>query len=153
MKLKILLTIVFLAVVLILFFFWRNKSVSENRKTNFVCFNSRCFSVETASSFMARAKGLMFREKLDSGSGMLFVFPNNAKHAFWMKNTLIPLDIIWINADKEAVYIAKNVQPCKISNCPAVYPDKPARYVLELNAGKTDEIGLKPGDKIEFDLR
>ncbi len=84
---------------------------------------------------------------------MLFVFSGEDKHAFWMKNTLISLDIIWIGENKEVVYIAKNIQPCKSIVCPSVSPDKPTKYVLEINGGKADEIGLKTGDKADFELR
>lgn len=153
MKLKIFLIIIFLAVILIILFFWKNKTVSDSGKFNSVCFNNQCFNVEIASSFAAQAKGLMFRENLAPANGILFIFPNENKYAFWMKNTLIPLDIIWLDKNEKVVYIAKNIQPCKVSDCPSVSPDKEARYVLELNARKADEIGLKTGDKFEFNLR
>ena len=57
--------------------------------------------------------GLMFRENMDSDRGMLFIFEKEGEYPFWMKNTLIPLDIIWINKDKEVVFISENAQPCE----------------------------------------
>ncbi len=92
----------------------------------------------------------MFREELDSNKGMLFVFSDEAKHSFWMKNTLIPLDIIWINENKEIVFISENNQPCVFDFCPAIYPDEKAKYVLELNGRTISKINLKVGDKASF---
>ncbi len=135
--------ILFLTFIIILFF-----SYPKNQSQ--VCFKDNCFTVELAITAQEQARGLMFREKLDSNKGMLFIFEDEGEHSFWLKNTLIPLDIIWINKDKEAVFISKNTQPCKFDYCPIINPDKKAQYVLELNGGMTDRIGLKVGDKIIF---
>lgn len=72
---------------------------------------------------------------------MLFIYNDEDVRSFWMKNTLIPLDIIWI-------YIAGNMQPCKTVLCKSVAPDAKAKYVLELNAGITNEIDLTVGDSV-----
>lgn len=133
--------------------FYDNKEISGKAELTPVCFDDKCFDVEIASSFSARMKGLMGREFLADGNGMFFVFSDEDKHAFWMKNTLISLDIIWIGENKKIVYIAKNIQSCKSLICPSVSPDKPAKYVLEINGGKADESGLKVGDRAEFELR
>jgi uncharacterized protein len=148
MKKKFLLTvflplILFLIFIIILFY-------SHLKNQSQVCFKDNCFTVELAITAQEQARGLMFREKLDSDKGMLFIFKDEGEHSFWMKNTLIPLDIIWINKDKEAIFISKNTQPCKFDYCPAVKPDKKAQYVLELNGGIVDKIGLEVGDKIIF---
>lgn len=82
-------------------------------QTPVACLNGYCFKLEIAKTVIERAKGLMFREKLDENKGMLFIFPTVEKHGFWMKNTLIPLDIIWIDESNKVVYIKKNVLPCK----------------------------------------
>ena len=116
-----------------------------------VCFKENCFSVELALTPEERAYGLMFREHLNKDEGMLFVYEEERKYSFWMKNTVIPLDMIWINNDKEVVFIAKNVQPCRQDSCPVIYPDRKALYVLELNAGLSDDINLKVGDKMHFE--
>ena len=115
-----------------------------------ICFKDNCFTVELAATSQERTRGLMFREKLDLDKGMLFIFENEGGYSFWMKNTLIPLDIIWINKDKEVVFISKNTQPCDTEFCSAINPNQKARYVLELNGGITDKIGLNVGDKIIF---
>lgn len=114
-----------------------------------VCFGDKCFMVEVADTPEGRAEGLMFRESLEPDKGMLFVFDQESEYGFWMKNTIIPLDIIWINSDGEVVFISKETQPCDES-CPSIRPDRRAKYVLELNAGVSDEIGLGIGDEIKI---
>lgn len=117
-----------------------------------VCFKDNCFFVEIAGTFQERKKGLMFREYLEAKKGMLFVFEEEKEHSFWMKNTLIPLDIIWLNKEKEVVFIKRNIQPCKSGLCVRIKPDKKAKYVLELNAGTVEKIGLRVGEKLDFAL-
>ena len=114
-----------------------------------VSINSKTFDVEISDSTVERAQGLMFRKMLDDNSGMLFIFPNSDKHSFWMKNTFIPLDIIWIDENLEIVYIHENVQPCK-EVCNSITPDKDAKYVLEINAGLLEKYGIEIGEKVEI---
>lgn len=116
-----------------------------------VCFEGNCFSVEIAKTDAEKARGLMFRENLDEGKGMLFIYDKEGEYNFWMKNTLIPLDIIWINSKKEIVYIKYGAQPCQ-ETCESIIPGINAQYVLEINGGKSVEIGLGIGDKIEFKI-
>ena len=156
MDIKMFLVILlFFALIVTGIFLYISKYNGASSPANYipVCFGSRCFNAEIASSFSARMKGLMFRESLAVDAGMLFIFSSEDKHSFWMKNTLIPLDMIWISENKEIVYIAKNVQPCKSLICPSVSSEKSAKYVLEINGGKADETGLKIGDKADFDLK
>ena len=122
-------------------------------RQNRVCSKSNCFDVELAVTPGKIARGLMFREYLDSDKGMLFVFKEEGNYPFWMKNTLIPLDIIWINGDKEVVYISENATPCKEDFCPQINPSKDAKYVLEVNGVISKKIGLKIGDKIILDIK
>lgn len=117
-----------------------------------VCFESYCFDVELAITSYEHGHGLMFREYLDSDRGMLFIFKEEGAHSFWMKNTLIPLDIIWINSNKEVVFINENTPPCEKDPCPAVSSGIDAKYVLEISGGMTKKIGLTPGNKIDFDI-
>ena len=114
------------------------------------CFKDKCFDVELAANAEAREKGLMYREKLEPDKGMLFIFEKEGRYSFWMKNTWIPLDIIWMNKDKEVVYISRNTESCRKDPCPYASPGKNALYVLEVNAGMADRLGLKEGDKIVF---
>jgi len=119
---------------------------------NTVCFRGRCFYVELAQTPQQRQQGLMFRVDLEADKGMLFVFEEEGIYPFWMKNTLIPLDIIWMNKNKEVIFMAENIQPCKIEPCPRIDPLLKAKYVLELNAGTAGEIGLSLGDQLKFNI-
>jgi hypothetical protein len=112
-----------------------------------VCFNQTCFNVEIADSFSEKSRGLMFRDSLDKNKGMLFVYETPGIYSFWMQNTQIPLDIIWISQEKEVIHI-ETAYPCEI--CTGISPEKQALYVLELNAGTAEKIGLKTGHKIIF---
>ena len=123
-----------------------------SKAKNQVCINNHCFIVELAKTDEERKKGLMFKEELGLNEGMLFVFEKEGEYSFWMKDVLIPLDIIWINESKEIVFISKNNQPCEKSFCPSINPNKKAKYVLELNEGVADKINLKIRDKAIFDI-
>jgi uncharacterized membrane protein (UPF0127 family) len=93
--------------------------------------------VEFATTAEQREIGLMNRKSLDTGSGMLFIFPEERPLSFWMKNTLIPLDIIYFDANKKFVSITRNALPCdKGNDCPTYDSKGPAKYVLETNPGK-----------------
>jgi uncharacterized membrane protein (UPF0127 family) len=109
-------------------------------------------TAELAITDAERARGLMFREKLLPDQGMLFVFERESAVAFWMKNTLIPLDMLWLDRDRRVVHIEKNVPPCKADPCPSYAPARPGLYVLELPAGAADRFGLKAGDRLDFTL-
>ena len=113
------------------------------------CFGYQCYKLEVARTQAEREKGLMFREKLDKSAGMLFIFDKEDIYPFWMENTLIPLDIIWLDENYKVVYIFKKAQPCG-EECENIMPDKAAQYVLELNAGEADRIKIKEGDELRF---
>jgi hypothetical protein len=112
--------------------------------------NGHVIRAEIADSPKEQALGLMFRKSLPENSGMLFLFEQDAKHSFWMKNTKIPLDIIWINSRKEIVHIEHSVPPCPESPCLSYRPLANARYVLETNGGWTIKNGVKTGDTVNF---
>lgn len=92
----------------------------------------------------------MNREYLDPDKGMLFLFENEGIYNFWMKNTLIPLDIIWIDENKKAVFIKENAMPCNLEDCEIFHPAQKAKYVLEINGGLSEKYGLKFGNEIKF---
>jgi len=98
-----------------------------------------------------KAKGLM-NQYIDKNDAMFFVFETPANYAFWMKNTLEPLDIIWLDGNKQITFISKNTPICKNDPCPKYSPDKKSLYVLEIKGGLADQIGLQIGDKLEFSL-
>ena len=109
------------------------------------------FLMEIAKTSEERKLGLMYKESLDSNKGMIFIYNKEKKHPFWMKNTMMPLDIIWLNKSKKVVYISKNTPPCKQNDCLRIKPNRRSIYVLEINANLSDKLGLSIGDLIEFD--
>jgi len=125
---------------------------SRNKKEGEVCFKNNCFKVQMAVTVKEQERGLMFRKNLKQDEGMLFVFKEEGEHPFWMKDTLIPLDIIWINQNKEVVFISENTQPCSENHCASINPDKKAQYVLELKGGTSKNIDLTVGDKIDIKI-
>lgn len=117
-----------------------------------VCFKNNCFSVELAKTAEAQGRGLAGRQSLDKNKGMLFIFEQEGIYPFWMKNTLIPLDIIWIDKDRKVVFINKNSRPCGVTDCPRINSENRAKYILEINAGISEELGLKIGDQAELNI-
>jgi len=109
-------------------------------------------NAEIADTALKKMRGLMFRKSLGENDGMLFLFDAEGYPGFWMMNTSIPLDIIWINSTKHVVYIHKDARPCTFTSCPTYKPDKPAMYVLEVNAGFSDKHNIKVGSKAEFSI-
>ncbi len=103
------------------------------------------FMVEIADSDMEREYGLMCRKSLAADRGMLFLFSRSSPQMFWMRNTLIPLDIIYIGENGRVVSISRNVQPLDESGAPSAGP---AKFVLELAGGRAAQIGLLPGDRV-----
>lgn len=110
------------------------------------------FAVELAITPEDQQLGLMFRDSMPDDHGMLFVFPREAMRSFWMKNTRIPLDIFYFDDELRLVSVAENARPCRVARCPSYPSAGPARYVLELNAGKAEELGVEPGDVLELDI-
>ena len=128
--------------------------LEKKKPVNFVVFpdNGLEIKVELAATPYDWAKGLMFRDKLAQNTGMLFVFPDEAIRTFWMKNTLIPLDIIYISKDNKIVDIKENFVPCpdSVLNCPTYQSKLPAMYVLELEAGVVRGNNISTGDSVEI---
>ena len=110
------------------------------------------FSVELAITPKEQSLGLMFRDSMPDDHGMLFIFPTEARRSFWMKNTRIALDIFYFDKDLKLVSVSENTPPCRVQQCPSYPSDGPARYVLELNAGKAQQLGVSVGDPLELDL-
>jgi uncharacterized membrane protein (UPF0127 family) len=103
------------------------------------------FSVEVVDNEADRAKGLMFRKSLPEGTGMLFDFKTEQDVAFWMKNTYIPLDMIFIRADGRILRIAENAEPMSTRQIPS---GGPVLAVLEVIAGTARKLGIAPGDRV-----
>ena len=107
---------------------------------------------ELADTMKKRAQGLMHREHLAKDRGMLFTFDQAQPWTFWMKNTKISLDIIWMNEKKQIIHIARNVPICTRTDdgCPQYQPNDPATYVLELGGGEAERLKLDKGSKLQF---
>lgn len=107
----------------------------------------KIIDVEYANTPEERNLGLMYRKSMAENQGMLFLFPEEEFRSFYMKNTEIPLDIIYLDKDKKIVSIAKNAKPFDETSLPS---EAPAMYVLEINGGLSDKWQLEKGDEIRF---
>lgn len=99
--------------------------------------NGTLYKVEVAKTLQQRKQGLMGREKLEKNHGMLFIFEESKPHSFWMKNTKIPLQIIWLDKEKNIVE-TQVATPCKTKECPVYIPKEKAKMVLEVNPNDFD---------------
>ncbi|RJQ19950.1 DUF192 domain-containing protein [Candidatus Woesearchaeota archaeon] len=111
-----------------------------------ISFENASFTLEVARTAVEKQQGLMFRESLADDAGMLFIFDDTAPRGFWMKNTLIPLDMIYLDENFTVVEVKENVPPCTEDPCPT-YVSVPARYVLEVNAGASARSGIRVGSR------
>lgn len=103
--------------------------------------------IEIAETEYETQTGLMYRPSMEKSQGMLFIFPNVGTRSFYMKNTEFPLDIIYIGENQKIVSFQKNAKPYDETSLPS---DLPAKYVLEINAGLSDQWGLQVGDSISY---
>ena len=149
-KLIIFIVVILLILIFLIYLFIPKKSsyLSANQQ---ICINEKCFNIELAKTESERKQGLMYRTHLNEDSGMLFLFQEESKHAFWMKNTLLPLDLIWIDKNKDIIKIKKETPPClETTLCPSYFPDSDSLYVLEINGGLTEKYNIIPGQKANF---
>lgn len=108
----------------------------------------RRITVEIADDNAERTRGLMFRDRLEPGTGMVFVHTDEDMLAYWMKNTKIPLDILYFDAQRRLVSVS-HAPPCSLGDrCPPYPSSGPALYVLELNAGEASALGAEAGDTL-----
>lgn len=109
------------------------------------------FTVEIADEPAEQQRGLMERPTLSPDAGMLFIFPEILPRAFWMMNTWIPLDMLFIDGDKRIINIQENAMPCQAPRPCVSYPSAaPARYVLEIAGGRSRALGIRAGDMVHF---
>ena len=108
--------------------------------------------VETMMDPKDMLRGMMFRTSLAPDRGMLFVHVKTGQFGYWMYQTYIPLDIVWMDSSKRIVEIVPNAPPCKTeaSKCPHFGGTQPAQYVLELASGMAQKYGLRVGDEVSF---
>jgi uncharacterized protein len=109
---------------------------------------AQVYKLEVASQPHQLSRGLGGRQGLARGQGMLFRFPAEGKHCFWMQDMRFPIDIIWLNNSKRVVTIAGSVSPTTYPK--EICPDKPARYVIELNAGEVQWSKIREGQALSF---
>ena len=122
---------------------------AENRNATMVFIKQQLeISVEIAASRAEREQGLMLRTSLGEKQGMLFVYPDQAPRDLWMKNTLLPLDVLFLADDGRIVSMLSNLQPCKNNPCPIYNSRTSAMYMLELNAHFIKNNRLKIGQRL-----
>jgi len=108
--------------------------------------------VEIAADDPTREQGLMFRDQMAADRGMIFIFPQNGTYPFWMKNTIIPLDMIWIDDQHRVNFVASDAAPCKADPCPNYGSTTlTSRYVLETAAGVAKRHNVAPGSVLRFE--
>ncbi|MFQ5768815.1 MAG: DUF192 domain-containing protein [Acidobacteriota bacterium] len=110
--------------------------------------SGRVFSVELALTAQDQARGYMGRRKIAPDEGMLFVYHRPATRQFWMKNCLVPIDMIWLDDEDRVVATEPNAPPCREDPCPAYGPVIPTYSVLEVAGGTVSHEGLEPGDRL-----
>jgi len=113
--------------------------------------NGKTINLELANTAQEQEQGLMYRNELDENSAMLFIFQDEQIRSFWMKNTLIPLDIIFIDSNNMIVDI-QAAEPCKSDPCINYVSKYPAKYVLEVNQGYSERNNISIGDKLDMHL-
>ncbi len=124
---------------------------SAGSSANWVELKGKRFTVEIADDDAERSRGLMFRDELSADRGMIFIHNEEVPQAYWMKNTKIPLDILYFDRSRKLVSASERVPPCSLGDqCPPFPSSGPALYVLELNAGLVESMGVKPGDELVF---
>ncbi|HLD84922.1 MAG TPA: DUF192 domain-containing protein [archaeon] len=133
-----------------LFFAVLSTSMCISSSVTQVTINNATVSVEVASTPEKMEKGLMGREFLSEKNGMLFIFPDEKKRSFWMKNTLIPLDIIFISKDMKVVDVKQNFLPCRFILCSSYTSKESAMYALEVNANFTQKYNISAGNAVKF---
>jgi uncharacterized protein len=125
-------------------------SPESQRHSPQICHDATCWNLELAVTEQEHEKGLMYRKDLSLDAGMLFIFPEDDIYSFWMKNTWIPLDMIWLDSNMTVVYVKHDAQPCVAQACPGIDPGVSARYVLEINTGQAQREGIKAGDRLIY---
>ena len=112
--------------------------------------SGRVLAVEVADTPQLRALGYMFRKKIGDDEGMVFLMESLGFHPFWMKNSKVGLDIVWLDENWKVVHLEKDVPPCSADPCPGYSPMQAALYVLEVRAGLASREGVQIGKSITF---
>jgi uncharacterized membrane protein (UPF0127 family) len=123
-------------------------SVAHMKKIN-VRIGRAKIRTEVADTKPTKSKGLMFRQSLGKGEGMLFIFDEETRHPFWMFGMRFPIDIIWVDSNKRVVDVTEDARPCWLF-CKVHRPKRKARYVIEVNSGFAKRNKIKKGDKVSL---
>jgi len=137
--------VIFLIVSLLIYCCFTIKATASESQLSIA--NKLSLNIKIADNDSARMKGLMFVKNLPENEGMLFIMEDEAQVNMWMKNTYIPLDMIFINSNKEIVSMAENTKPLSTE---IISSKNKVKYVLEINGGLAKKSGLKIGDKINY---
>lgn len=158
-KLAVGLLLVTLIVALLVYFWalWDENIKVDNTinevATTIVSFdNDVAVTAEVADTPQLRTQGLMHRKEMHQDKGMLFVFEEEVQHGFWMKNTLIPLDMLFLDDELRIVDIISDVPICTTQYCKSYVPDSMYLYVLEVNAGFANQHQIRIGQMVQFEL-
>ncbi len=123
----------------------------QNYRNIPVYVNKKGINAILADTSLKRMIGLMYREKLEQNTCMLFAFPDQAKHGIWMLNMRFPIDVIWLDDKKRIVHIEKNLVPCKSAfYCKTYSPKRNSSYVIELPSGFISKNRISNSTKIRF---
>lgn len=115
-----------------------------------VIIGTQPYRLSVADDDISRQKGLSGVTELGKNEGLLMVFDTDEKHGIWMKDMLIPIDILWLDSNKKVIYIVQDAQP-ELSTSEVFTPNKPARYVIELASGSAKQHSVRVGHEIQFD--
>jgi len=130
-----------------------NETSFDKKENNLskICINENCFWLEVADTKREQESGLMFREKIGTNreDGMIFIFEEESEPGFWMKNTLINLDILWISKNKSIIGFVENISKC-VDVCEVYFPPEKIKYVIELRGGEINDKNILLGDLIYF---
>jgi uncharacterized membrane protein (UPF0127 family) len=147
--------IILLIIAISLFFQLTNNppqpinNLDNNPNNNYqLIINNQTIHLTPAITNEQKSKGLMNITNLPPNQGMIFIYNQEQTLSFWMKNTLIPLDIIFLNKDYEVVDIKHNFQPCTNDPCPSYQSKQPAKYAIELNAGQAKQLNIQTGNQL-----
>jgi len=148
--------IICIKIAIIFFFFLRAQQKIQNNPTKIIqphqfCYSWNCINLEIADTPETRELGLMFRENLEENKWMVFVFDWPWKHGMWMRNTLIPLDIIWITTGYKIIDIIQ-ATPCKEEICPTYKPGIDNLWAIEINSWVASKLWLQTGSMIDLKL-
>lgn len=130
--------------IVVVFLLLLSTGCTSQANINTIEIENHIIEIEVAQTQEKKNQGLMFRESLQENQGMLFIWEDEKERSFWMKNTLIPLDMIFLNRDGIIVNI-EEANPCKEDRCPNYLSKYPSKYVLEVNKGWSKENNIKIG--------